>query len=888
MNDIESFSIIFWNAGGLNENKLLAFEHLLSQHEVDVFAIVDAGSFIENEDNIIECFKDFQIYTKSRDRKISSGMIIGTRRQFPCTFQILKTMTKTDKLEAVSLIVWKGEFKIPCIAIYNPPNNSGDFSKIEIDENTLCFGDFNCKSERWGFPKKTEAARKTEASIDTNNLIPIESERPGDYTYLSADCSKSTLDLVLAHSNIAESVTQSSIGLLGAFGHKVIKIEVAINCRVCRYLKSSSWNFENANWDLFRRSTSEMITDKKPRRTTIATEKHITKTFLECAEQSILKQDKLLDHQPFWSEKLSKLSEERYKALAKLEVQNSYESKNKLRSCQKKLEAELCKANDAKFKDNFKNFLKNLKTLDCQRNGFKDFWEILGLNEFVYERWNSVIDLNGKLLTSNSKKAQAFVEYYAEATSGDSIVLKARSSDVVENFTEEEFQDVIASLNSEQTSDELYIDFFRNIEDQTVVVTLDFINLVLSKGIPTVWRKYLIIPVLKSNKNADKLSSYRPVAVPSLLCQIYESMLLKRLNQHLKTPIALDQATFLCQRIQDGFNAKLTTLAVFVDFRCAYNLISHKILLQKLINVETPSYVVNAVRDLLHQRVFSVQCHDQLSPDKQLKRGLPFDSVLNQTLLSVLVSDAGRTVEKVSGIKTIYHVEDLVIFISGKDLTKLHRVINEALKELEKWTDRNEISINQITTKYQLFMMSNSDISFLLNFGEHTLEKTENQSYLGLSLDRKLTFMNHAEQQAKIARSRLDVLTKLTMLDLGCSRETLASTYKLYILPVITFREELLICAKANVTKKLQAVHNIALRIITGRGNTAAVADMEHDADIKDLQLSREDSAIKMFDRVVKDQDSLFWNYTSVANRLESKKSFINRVLHLRSLSPHA
>lgn len=46
--------------------------------------------------------------------------------------------------------------------------------------------------------------------------------------------------------------------------------------------------------------------------------------------------------------------------------------------------------------------------------------------------------------------------------------------------------------------------------------------------------------------------------------------------QHRKSTI--DQAAFLCQRIQDGFNTKMTTLITFVDLRAAYDLVSRNIL----------------------------------------------------------------------------------------------------------------------------------------------------------------------------------------------------------------------------------------------------------------------------------------------------------------------
>lgn len=121
------FSIIFWNAGGLNEIKILEFENLLHQHDPDAFAIIDAGSFSEKEDKLTKYFKNFQLKTKKRDRKTSSGMILGVKKELTCKFRTEKEMTNADRLEAVSATIWKRNQKIPFVAMYNPPNNVANY-----------------------------------------------------------------------------------------------------------------------------------------------------------------------------------------------------------------------------------------------------------------------------------------------------------------------------------------------------------------------------------------------------------------------------------------------------------------------------------------------------------------------------------------------------------------------------------------------------------------------------------------------------------------------------------------------------------------------------------------------------------------------------------------
>jgi hypothetical protein len=63
------FTNLFWNAGGLNEIKILEFQNLLDLHKPDIFGIIDAGSFAENDDNMINYFKSYQIKVKKETEK---------------------------------------------------------------------------------------------------------------------------------------------------------------------------------------------------------------------------------------------------------------------------------------------------------------------------------------------------------------------------------------------------------------------------------------------------------------------------------------------------------------------------------------------------------------------------------------------------------------------------------------------------------------------------------------------------------------------------------------------------------------------------------------------------------------------------------------------------
>ncbi|KAH7933986.1 hypothetical protein HPB49_020093 [Dermacentor silvarum] len=55
-------------------------------------------------------------------------------------------------------------------------------------------------------------------------------------------------------------------------------------------------------------------------------------------------------------------------------------------------------------------------------------------------------------------------------------------------------------------------------------------NIWWSGQVPEAWRTAIVAPILKSNKPANELSSYRPVSLTSAACKVMEAIALARLE----------------------------------------------------------------------------------------------------------------------------------------------------------------------------------------------------------------------------------------------------------------------------------------------------------------------------------------------------------------------
>ena len=140
--------------------------------------------------------------------------------------------------------------------------------------------------------------------------------------------------------------------------------------------------------------------------------------------------------------------------------------------------------------------------------------------------------------------------------------------------------------------------------------------------IPKVWRKALLVAILKPKKTAEDPKSYRPI---SLLCVHYK--ILERFIHARVEPIVgpllpreqagfrrgkstADQTVLLTQNIENLFEAKKKAGAVFVNLIAAYDTVWHCGLNCKLFRLLPDKHIVRIIMELVRNRSFTLTTGD--------------------------------------------------------------------------------------------------------------------------------------------------------------------------------------------------------------------------------------------------------------------------------------
>ena len=170
---------------------------------------------------------------------------------------------------------------------------------------------------------------------------------------------------------------------------------------------------------------------------------------------------------------------------------------------------------------------------------------------------------------------------------------------------------------------------------------------------------------------------------------MYEHMILARIFPTVEEKLTPDQAGFrpgksccdqllnLTQFIEDGFEKKMITGAVFVDLTAAYDTVNHRILLLKVARTIRNKQIVNIIQSLLKNRRFFVEMDGRKSRWKSQKNGLPQGSVLSPILFNIYTNDQ----PEFEGIRRFIYADDLCLATQAQDFNTIEERLSKALEK---------------------------------------------------------------------------------------------------------------------------------------------------------------------------------------------------------------
>ena len=411
--------------------------------------------------------------------------------------------------------------------------------------------------------------------------------------------------------------------------------------------------------------------------------------------------------------------------------------------------------------------------------------------------------------------------------------------------------------------------------------------------IPKIWRRAKVVALLKPNKDPESPKSYRPISLLCTLYKLYERLILTRISPTVDEQLSPDQAGFrpgrsccgqvlnLTQYIEDGYENKTITGAVFVDLTAAYDTVNHRAVLLKLARTIKNNTIVRVIESLLTNRRFFVEMNGKHSRWRIQKNGLPQGSVLAPMLFNIYTNDQPQF----NNIRRFIYADDLCLATQSKSFNVIEQRLTSALRSLSSYYKKWYLNANPGKTQVCAFHLNNNQAqkTLKIKWEGKTLAHNKFPVYLGVTLDRTLSFKEHIRKLKGKLSSRNNLLDKLA----NTSWETDPMTIKTSALALCYSTAEYCapvwtrFCHAAKVDVEL----NHTCRTITGNLKPTPLSSLYCLASVAPPSIRRETLAKSERDKQMTDNRHPMYGHQQVQQRLKSRKSFAT-VSGLQGLKP--
>ena len=221
------------------------------------------------------------------------------------------------------------------------------------------------------------------------------------------------------------------------------------------------------------------------------------------------------------------------------------------------------------------------------------------------------------------------------------------------------------------------------------------------------------IPIPKTG-NLTLVKNYRPISLLPLPGKILEKLVHSQLSSYLEDRESLNDAQHgfrkdhstvhsiaqLTKYINVKMDSATPTMAVFVDFRKAFDCVQHDVLLTKLSNLNLDCSVVQWVKSYLALRKQRVLANNVYSDFLKVTQGVPQGSVLGPLFYIIYTNDLTKHIQK---CKVALYADDTVLYVAHKDPMKSISALRHDVGVIANWCKVNGIQANTDKTRVMTF-----------------------------------------------------------------------------------------------------------------------------------------------------------------------------------------
>jgi hypothetical protein len=434
-----------------------------------------------------------------------------------------------------------------------------------------------------------------------------------------------------------------------------------------------------------------------------------------------------------------------------------------------------------------------------------------------------------------------------------------------------ELVNIVKNLKSTAVPNNVNLNVLLNIFDTIQETLLKIVNGAIREGsYPQAWKKSMVIPIPKI-KTAKEPQEFRPINILPLFEKVLEIVLQKQILEYLKeNSILYDlQSGFrenhscesAIQYILESWRKMAeegkVTIAVFLDFKRAFETIDRELLLQKLEKYGFSKESVTLLRSFLTDRKQYVFVNGKKSEEINVDIGVPQGSVLGPLLFILYINDLPLQLKRV--LVKIF-ADDTMLSVSHKNYAAAATILNQELEIVTAWLKMNKVKLNASKSKFMVIAQSKNKLTSIqgeveshqIEIDNEPLERVLVFKYLGVMIDCCLKFEDHVSYVIKKAGKKISYLGRLRN---KLSTSTKKLIYNSIVAPHFDYCATVFWQTNEENLQKLQKLQNIAMRHILNCKRRTSTNHMLRELGWLDMRKKLELSVLVMVKKIVNGND---------------------------------